>query len=133
MYFSYHYKIIKTVNKEHFISLELSNRKDNTSVLCADYDVWLEITQALIPNTHIDYGHRWCHVSRIYFVFYDWEVQKATVTWSTKHRHNKKYEVQRSIYTLLLVDPRSPVLKLKYSKLIEHDRSNIGYSFIRYI
>lgn len=91
MYFSYHYKIIKTVNKEHFISLELSNRKDNTSVLCADYDVWLEITQALIPNTHIDYGHRWCHVSRIYFVFYDWEVQKATVTWSTQQRHNKKY------------------------------------------
>ena len=81
---------LKTVNKEHFISLELSNRKDNTSVLCADYDVWLEITQALIPNTHIDYGHRWCHVSRIYFVFYDWEVQKATVTWSTQHRHNKK-------------------------------------------
>ena len=39
MYFSNHYKIIKTVNKEHFISLELSNRKDNTSVLCADYDV----------------------------------------------------------------------------------------------
>ena len=91
MYFSYDYKIIKTVDKEHFISLELSNRKDNTSVLCADYDVWLEITQALIPNTHIDYGHRWCHVSRIYFVFYDWEVQKATVTWGTKHRHNKKY------------------------------------------
>ena len=81
---------LKTVNKEHFISLELSNRKDNTSVLCADYDVWLEITQALIPNTHIDYGHRWCHVSRIYFVFYDWEVQKATVTWNTQQRHNKK-------------------------------------------
>ena len=81
----------------------MSNRKDNTSVLCADYDVWLEITQALIPNTHIDYGHRWCHVSRIYFVFYDWEVQKATVTWNTKHRHGKKYQVRNGMYTLLLV------------------------------
>ena len=35
------------------------------------------------------------------------------------------------MYTLLRV--HRPVLKMKYSKFIQHDRSNIRYSFIRYI
>ena len=41
------------------------------------------------------------------------------------------------MYTLFLVHPRRAIqatnIKMKYSKFIQHDRSNIRYSFIRYI